>query len=111
MSEQRHGRPLSWVTVAIFLAAFATGGVALTVGAWWLFWTCVGVVAASVVLALVVDVVSDVVLDPIHGDQGSPFVGRFGRTTSEAPERLEPRTFGHAPSVGSKEEVQRADDG
>ena len=56
-------------------------------------------------MALVVDLVSDVALDPIHGEQGAPLVGRVGRVAAEAPEELEPRTFGHAPSIGRKEDV------
>jgi hypothetical protein len=43
-----HGKPASWALVAVVIAAFAVGGVAIIEHAWWLLWTCVG----SVVLAL-----------------------------------------------------------
>lgn len=48
-----HGRPVSWVAVAIIMAAFLAGGLALILGPiWWLFWTSLGVAAAGGLLAL-----------------------------------------------------------
>jgi len=47
MSEVGHGNTVAaWVAVAIIMAAFIIGGIAVMVGAWPLFW-------ASVVLAFV----------------------------------------------------------
>lgn len=47
MSEVGHGNTVAaWVAVAIIMAAFIIGGIAVLVGAWLLFW-------ASVVLAVV----------------------------------------------------------
>jgi hypothetical protein len=38
-----HGKPASWALVAVVLAAFTTGGLAIIVHAWWLMWTCAGI--------------------------------------------------------------------
>lgn len=47
MSEVGHGNTVAaWVAVAIIMAAFIIGGIAVLVGAWNLFW-------AAVVLAVV----------------------------------------------------------
>ena len=40
-----HGRPASWVAVAIIIVGFVVGGIALVAGpAWWLFWTGAAIV-------------------------------------------------------------------
>ena len=44
----RHGHLASAVLVALVLAAFAGGGVALILNLWWLFWVSAAVVLASV---------------------------------------------------------------
>lgn len=43
-----HGKPASWVLVAVVIAAFATGGAAVIAHAWWLAWTCAGIVVLAV---------------------------------------------------------------
>src|SRR5690606_6993759 len=99
MSERR-GRPVSWVAVGIIIAGFTLGGFALVFGQWWLFWTAVGVVVVGGIVAAVVDVFADVVLDPIHAEQAEPFVSPTqGEVTAESPDQLEPNMFGQAPSV------------
>lgn len=39
-----HGKPASWVLVAVVIAAFSIGGMAIIEHAWWLLWTCAGIV-------------------------------------------------------------------
>jgi hypothetical protein len=65
MSEYpSHGRARSWIGVAVIVGGFAAGGVALTLGpTWWLFWTSFGVIAVGGVVALLSNVLADVVLD------------------------------------------------
>ncbi len=65
MSEYpSHGRTRSWITVAVIVAGFATGGVALTLGpTWWLFWTATGVVVVGGVVGMFSNILADVVLD------------------------------------------------
>lgn len=74
MAEDGHkrSRAVSWVAVAIILAGFTLGGVALILGTWWLFWTAVGVVVVGGILAVAVDIQADVELDPLH--PGEPHV-------------------------------------
>jgi hypothetical protein len=58
----RHGRPASWVLVAVIIAAFSVGGVALISHLWWLFWVCAGVVAVSVPAGKVIGIMHDTVV-------------------------------------------------
>ncbi|GAA0439016.1 hypothetical protein Acor_68570 [Acrocarpospora corrugata] len=37
-----HGRLISWIYVAAVLLVFTTGGIALIITNWALFWTCFG---------------------------------------------------------------------
>ncbi|WP_083982074.1 HGxxPAAW family protein [Actinomadura hibisca] len=64
MSSGSHaGRPQSWIAVAVIFVGFAVSGVALCLGpSWAMFWAGAGVMAAGAVLALLVDVMGDVVL-------------------------------------------------
>ncbi|GAA5072101.1 hypothetical protein HNP84_003895 [Thermocatellispora tengchongensis] len=58
------GSPKSWLAVAIILIGFTVGGVGLTMGPDWLiFWVGAGIVAVGGVVALAVDIFSDVILD------------------------------------------------
>ncbi|MEW2360297.1 HGxxPAAW family protein [Spirillospora sp. NPDC029432] len=68
MSEESHGshagRPSSWVAVFIMFAGFAIGGVALCLGPnWVVFWVGAAVVAVGFVVAGLVHIFSDVVVD------------------------------------------------
>jgi hypothetical protein len=64
MSSSGHaGRPSSWVAVGVIFIGFAVAGLALPLGPNWLmFWVGAGIVALGGVLALVVDIMSDVVI-------------------------------------------------
>ncbi|GAA1008455.1 hypothetical protein Aple_069830 [Acrocarpospora pleiomorpha] len=35
-----HGRPISWIFVTVVVVVFTTGGIALIITNWPLFWTC-----------------------------------------------------------------------
>ncbi|MEO5876118.1 MAG: HGxxPAAW family protein [Streptosporangiaceae bacterium] len=64
MSGSGHGgRPLSWVAVAVIFIGFLIGGLAIPMGSWVLGGIGVGVVVLGGIIALVSDVMSDVVLD------------------------------------------------
>lgn len=73
-----HGRPASWVLVAVIIAAFIAGGFAIVFRAWWLFWACAGVVALSVPAGALIGIMNDTVLEeptnderPVAEDTGS----------------------------------------
>jgi hypothetical protein len=58
--EQLHGRPASWMAVAIIFAGFVTGGIGLITGpAWWLFWAGVAVAAVGGILGLATGIFND----------------------------------------------------
>jgi len=56
-----HGKPASWVLVGVVIAAFATGGVALITHAWWLVWTCTGIIVLAIPAGKVVGIMNDTV--------------------------------------------------
>lgn len=58
---QRHGRISSWILVAVVVAAFCAGGVAIVVHLWWLFWVCVGIAVAAVPAGKIVGIMDDTV--------------------------------------------------
>lgn len=67
MSEHKEnhlGRPQSWIAVGVIFAGFLVGAYALVAGPnWGVFWAGVGVTIVGGIIALIVDVYSDVVLD------------------------------------------------
>jgi hypothetical protein len=64
MSSGSHaGRPKSWAAVTVIFIGFVVGGVALCLGPNWpLFWGGAAIVVLGAVLALAVDIMSDVVV-------------------------------------------------
>jgi hypothetical protein len=60
--QYQHGKPASWVLVAVIIAAFVAGGVAIVTRVWWLFWTCAGIVALSVPAGKIIGIMNDTVL-------------------------------------------------
>ncbi len=59
-TETMHGRPVSWVAVAIIVAGFIAGGLGLVLGpVWWLFWLGAGMVAVGGLLALSINIFED----------------------------------------------------
>jgi hypothetical protein len=65
MSGNSHaGRPSSWIAVSVIFIGFLVGGVAIPLGPnWLLFWVGAGIVVLGGILALVVDIMSDVVVE------------------------------------------------
>ncbi|GAA0818042.1 HGxxPAAW family protein [Streptosporangium amethystogenes subsp. fukuiense] len=64
MAGSHGGSPKSWLAVIIILLGFTVGGVALCLGPnWMLFWIGTGIVAIGGVVALAVDIFSDVIID------------------------------------------------
>jgi hypothetical protein len=58
--EAHHGKPASWVSVAIIIVGFIVGGIALPVGpTWWLFWTGVGIVVIGGIVGLSARILDD----------------------------------------------------
>jgi hypothetical protein len=55
------GKPASWVLVGVVIAAFITGGTAIIAHAWWLLWTCIGIVVLAVPAGKVVGIMDDTV--------------------------------------------------
>jgi hypothetical protein len=63
MSSSGHaGRPSSWVAVTVIFVGFLVGGIGLPFGNWILFWAGAAIVVVGGVIALLVDVMSDVVI-------------------------------------------------
>jgi hypothetical protein len=56
-----HGKPASWALVAMVIAAFTTGGIAIIAHAWWLVWTCAGIIVLAVPAGKVVGIMDDTV--------------------------------------------------
>jgi hypothetical protein len=55
-----HGRASSWTAIAIIVAGFVVGGIALPVGpTWWLFWLGAGIVVVGGILALSTHIMQD----------------------------------------------------
>ena len=60
VGEPFHGRPVSWVSVAIVMLGFLIGGLALVFGPmWWLFWVGVTLAAVGGLLALSTGIFND----------------------------------------------------
>jgi hypothetical protein len=69
MSTGSHaGRPKSWIAVAIIFVGFLVGGVGLTIGPDWIvFGAGAAVAVIGGIIALAVDIMTDVVVDePRH---------------------------------------------
>jgi hypothetical protein len=56
-----HGKPASWVAIAVMLAAFLTGGLSIIFHLWWLMWTCLGIIAVAGIAAMSVGIMNDTV--------------------------------------------------
>ena len=58
--EAFHGRPVSWVAVALIMVGFLVGGLALIFHTnWWLFWVGVGLVVVGGLIALATNIFED----------------------------------------------------
>ena len=56
-----HGKPASWVLVAVVAAAFVAGGAAIITHAWWLLWTGIAVVVLAVPAGKAIGIMDDTV--------------------------------------------------
>jgi hypothetical protein len=56
-----HGKPSSWVLVAVVTAAFITGGLAIITHTWWLVWACGGIVVLAVPIGKAIGIMDDTV--------------------------------------------------
>jgi hypothetical protein len=56
-----HGKPSSWMLVAVVTAAFITGGLAIIMHTWWLFWACLGIVVLAVPAGKAIGIMDDTV--------------------------------------------------
>lgn len=98
------GRASSWLAVIIMLAGFSVGGVGLIVGLWWMFWLGIAIVVVGGIMALVVDVFSDVTLDPINPGDVEPFGGKTPGEITSSPATEE--TSGSTQPSASSARVQ-----
>jgi hypothetical protein len=58
--EHVHGRPISWILVAVMIAGFIVGGLGLVLGPnWVLFWVGIGVVIVSGLASLATGIMDD----------------------------------------------------
>ena len=58
--EAHHGRPASWVAVAIIIIGFIVGGIALPIGPnWVLFWVGAAIVVVGGIIAAAVHIMDD----------------------------------------------------
>jgi hypothetical protein len=101
------GRPSSWVAVGIMIVGFTIGGAGMTMGpSWPVFWAGVAVVAVGGLIALAVDIFSDVVLDETRvvpeivdysaiGGMGEKRRGGAYGETTDKPTRREPEETPH----------------
>ena len=79
--EHVHGRRVSWVLVAVLVAAFIAGGLAIVNKLWWLFWACVAVAVLSVPAGKVIGIMNDTVVigDPARQEgQGGDVAADYG---------------------------------
>lgn len=91
---QAHGTLRSWLLVALVLAAFVAGGIALVGQVWWLFWVCTGVIVLSIPIGKVVGIMNDTVewvvpLDRRYQPQGHILLTATGSNparTTDPPE-------------------------
>jgi hypothetical protein len=76
-----HGKPSSWVLVAVVTAAFITGGLAIITHTWWLLWACAAIIVLSIPAGKAIGVMDDTVAwgstpaassDPPQGPEDDP---------------------------------------
>ena len=56
-----HGKPASWVLVAVVTATFVTGGAAIITHVWWLLWACIAIVVLAVPAGKAIGIMDDTV--------------------------------------------------
>lgn len=100
-----HGKPSSWALVAVVIAAFITGGVAIMTHAWWLFWACTGIVVLAIPAGKAIGIMDDTVAwgstpaatrDPSRDPEADP-----AGTSEFVPVKEEPGQSRAAPDPGA----------
>jgi hypothetical protein len=76
--DHLHGRPGSWALVAVVIAAFFFGGLAIITRTWWLFWLCAGIVVLSVPAGKVIGIMDDTVGEAARPGDGRPVAADRG---------------------------------
>ena len=56
-----HGKPASWVLVAVVMAASVTGGISIITHTWWLLWTCIALVVLAIPVGKMIGIMDDTV--------------------------------------------------
>ena len=56
-----HGKPASWVLVAVVTAAFVTGGISIITHAWVLLWACIAIVVLGIPAGKMIGIMEDTV--------------------------------------------------
>lgn len=80
-SNRHGGRPRSWLAVIVMIIGFGVSGVALCIGpSWTTFWAGAGIVVVGGILALIVDIWNDVVVDPPRVAPEEAHRSALGRT-------------------------------
>ena len=74
-----HGRPLSWVFVAVLIAAFVIGGFTVVMHIWPLFWVCLGLVLLAPPAGKIIGIMGDTV---VNGDP-SEQAGQGGQVADD----------------------------
>jgi hypothetical protein len=57
--DYSHGRPASWVLVAVVLAAALTGGISIITHAWVLLWACIAVAVLAIPAGKMIGIMDD----------------------------------------------------
>ncbi len=74
----RHGKPASWLLVAVIIAAFVAGAFAVLDEAWPLFWVGLAVLVVSVPASRLIGIVRDAVLAGGPSGLSGPITPAFG---------------------------------
>lgn len=56
-----HGKPASWVLVAVVTAASVTGGISIITHTWWLLWACIAIVVLAIPVGKMIGIMDDTV--------------------------------------------------
>jgi hypothetical protein len=56
-----HGKPASWVLVAVVTAAAVTGGISIIAHAWVLLWACIAIVVLAIPAGKMIGIMDDTV--------------------------------------------------
>ncbi|GIH22186.1 hypothetical protein Aph01nite_04960 [Acrocarpospora phusangensis] len=65
-----HGRPISWIFVTVVIIVFTTGGLALILANWALFWTCFGLLLLAAPVGRAIRITDDTIAwtNPLPGE-------------------------------------------